>query len=49
MVNRHITSFVKKSLKYFSVVLIIGARGKVGKSTVVKQLYNEEIFKSILL
>ena len=47
MINRHITSFVKQSLKDFSAVLIIGAR-QVGKSTVVKQLYDEGIFKSYI-
>lgn len=47
MIKRHITSFIKQSLKDFSAVLIIGAR-QVGKSTVVKQLYNEGIFKSYI-
>ncbi|MFP3013107.1 MAG: ATP-binding protein [Rickettsia sp.] len=47
MIKRHITSFVKQSLKDFSAVLIIGAR-QVGKSTVVKQLYDEGIFKSYI-
>lgn len=47
MINRHIIPFVKQSLKDFSAVLIIGAR-QVGKSTVVKQLYNEGIFKSYI-
>lgn len=47
MIKRHITSFVKQSLKDFSAVLVIGAR-QVGKSTVVKQLYDEGIFKSYI-
>ncbi|WP_419235338.1 ATP-binding protein [Rickettsia endosymbiont of Nabis limbatus] len=47
MINRHITSFVKQSLKDFSAVLIIGAR-QVGKSTLVKQLCDEGIFKSYI-
>lgn len=47
MINRHITSFVKQSLNDFSAVLIIGAR-QVGKSTLVKQLCDEGIFKSYI-
>ena len=43
MIKRHILETIKESLKFFPVVLIVGAR-QVGKSTLAKELCKEGIF-----
>lgn len=45
MIERHIIALIKQSLKRFPAVLLIGPR-QVGKSTVAKQLVDEQIIKS---
>jgi predicted AAA+ superfamily ATPase len=46
MINRHILPEIKRSLKMFPCVLLIGGR-QIGKSTILKQLYDEQLINDI--